>query len=134
MRLALTRVVAPLSVLLALVSVGAGLWAMIAPHAFYANAATYPPYNRHFIHDIGAFQIGLGGALLAGVLVRDALLAALVGNALGAAAHFVGHLLDRSLGGNASDPVTFGVLALGLVTLTLARWSTIAAGGSGSDP
>ena len=56
--------------LLALVSLGAGLWAMVDPHGFYANAATYPPYSRHFIHDIGAFQIGLGSCLVAGLLVR----------------------------------------------------------------
>jgi hypothetical protein len=108
--------------LLALVSLGAGLWAMVDPHGFYANAATYPPYSRHFIHDIGAFQLGLGSCLVAGLLVRDALLAVLAGNAVGAIAHFVGHVVDRSVGGHASDPVTFGVLALVFAALTLARW------------
>jgi hypothetical protein len=108
--------------LLALLLIGAGLWAMIAPHAFYSNAATYPPYNRHLIHDVGALVIGLGSCLVAGLLVRDALLAVLAGNTTGAAAHFVSHVLDRSLGGHASDPATFGVLALVLALLTLARW------------
>ena len=107
---------------LALVLVGLGLWAMIAPHGFYETAATYPPYNRHFVHDIGALLIGLGACLVAGLLVRDALLAVLAGNTAGAAAHFVSHVADRSLGGNASDPVTFGVLALLFAMLTLARW------------
>jgi hypothetical protein len=134
MRPAVARIVPPVSVVLALISIGAGLWAMIAPRSFYANAATYPPYSRHFIHDIGAFQIGLGGGLLAGVLLRDALLAALAGNALGAAAHFVGHVVDRSQGGHASDPLTFGVLALVLVALTIARWSTRDGGSDGPGP
>ena len=96
---------------------------MIAPHGFYEAAATYPPYNRHFIHDIGALLIGLGACLVAGLLVRDALLAVLAGNTIGAAAHFVSHVVDRSLGANASDPVTFGVLALVFAALTLTRWT-----------
>ncbi|MEY2443025.1 MAG: hypothetical protein QOJ46_2451 [bacterium] len=108
---------------LALLLIGAGLWAMIAPHAFYATAATYPPYNRHLVHDVGALAIGLGSCLVAGLLFRDALLAVLAGNTIGAATHFVSHVADRSLGGHASDPVTFGVLALLLALLTLARWT-----------
>ena len=109
--------------LIALLLIGAGLWAMIAPHDFYASAATYPPYNRHLVHDVGALLIGLGSCLVGGLLVGDALLAVLVGNTIGATAHFVSHLLDRSLGGHASDPVTFGVLAAVLAALTLARWT-----------
>jgi hypothetical protein len=115
------RIIRVVTAVLALLLVGVGLWALIAPHSFYENAATYPPYNRHLIHDIGALAIGLGGCLVAGLLVRDALLAVLAGNTIGAAAHFVSHVLDRSLGGNASDPVTFGILALILAALTIAR-------------
>jgi hypothetical protein len=113
-------IIGALTALLALVSLGAGLWAMIDAASFYANAATYPPFSRHFIHDIGAFQIGLGSCLLAGLLVRDALLAVLAGNAIGALAHFAGHVVDRSEG-RGSDPVTFGVLALVFVALAIAR-------------
>jgi len=116
------RIIRVVTAVLALLLVGIGLWALTAPHAFYETAATYPPYNRHLVHDIGALAIGLGSCLFAGLLVRDALLAVLAGNTIGAAAHFVSHVLDRSLGGNASDPVTFGVLALIFAALTLARW------------
>src|SRR3982751_4153370 len=118
------RTIQAMNALLALVLVGLGLWAMIAPHEFFERAATYPPYNRHFVHDIGALLIGLGSCLFAGLLVRDALLAVLAANTVGATAHFVSHVLDRSLGANASDPVTFGVLALVFAALTLARWTT----------
>ena len=121
----LPSIVKGTSALIAVLLVGLGLWAMIAPHDFYASAATYPPYNRHLVHDVGALLIGLGSCLVAGLLVRDALLAVLIGNTIGAAAHFVSHLLDRSLGGHASDPVTFGVLAAVLAALTLARWRTV---------
>lgn len=121
----LHSIVTGTTALIAVLLIGLGLWAMIAPHDFFANAATYPPYNRHLVHDVGALLIGLGSCLVAGLLVQDALLAVLIGNTIGAAAHFVSHVLDRSLGGHASDPVTFGVLAVVLAALTLARWRTL---------
>ena len=110
---------------LGLVSIAAGLWAMLGPHSFYDQAATFPPFNRHFIHDIGAFQIGLGSCLLAALALDDALLVVLMGNALGALAHFAGHVADRSIGGQSSDPFTFGVLALVIVVLTVVRWRAL---------
>ena len=54
------RVLVGLATLALVVS---GLWAMVAPEGFYASVALYPPYNRHFIHDIGAFMLGLGATL-----------------------------------------------------------------------
>lgn len=33
---------------------------MIAPRSSDLTVATFPPYNQHLLHDIGAFQIGLG--------------------------------------------------------------------------
>jgi len=111
---------------LGIISVGAGLWAMLAPHSFYDQAATFPPYIRHFIHDIGAFQIGLGGCLIAALAFSDALLVVLIGNALGAISHFAGHVADRSIGGRSSDPYTFAALAILLVVLAVARWRTSA--------
>jgi hypothetical protein len=33
--------------------VGSGLWAFTAPRSFYNTIATFEPYNRHVIHDIG---------------------------------------------------------------------------------
>jgi hypothetical protein len=118
-----TRVVQAAVVVLALVSIGAGLWAMIDARSFYLDAAPFPPYNVHFLHDIGAFQIGLGTCLVAGLRLKDALLAVLVGNAFAGVAHFIGHVVDRNNGGHASDPYVFGVLALVLIALTAARAS-----------
>jgi hypothetical protein len=107
-----------------LLLLGVGLWAMLAPESFYVIIATYPPYNAHFIHDIGAFQLGLGACLVLALVVADARLLALAGSAVGASAHFVSHLVDRNLGGQPSDPVTIGLFALLLVALTVwrARW------------
>lgn len=106
---------------LALITVTAGLWAMVSPRTFYVSLAPFPPYNTHLIHDVGAFQIGLGTCLVAGLLARDALFAVLAGNAAGATAHFVSHVVDRLDGGRDSDPAVFGALALLLILLTVRR-------------
>jgi len=109
----------------ALVLVVSGLFAMLAPETFFNTVAVYPPYNRHFIHDIGAFVLGLGSGLALALTWTDALLVALAANALGAVAHAVSHFVDRQLGGLPSDPVVMGVFALLLVGLTLWRASQV---------
>jgi hypothetical protein len=113
---------------LALISIGAGLWAMVGPRSFYLDAAPFPPYNEHLFHDIGAFQIGLGACLAASLVLKDALAVVLAGNAVGGVAHFVAHVVDRDQGGNASDPVTFGLLAALLIALTAVRLRAVARG------
>jgi hypothetical protein len=115
------RLVAAMTALIGLLSVAAGGWALAAPVTFYRLVAPFPPYSMHLIHDIGAFQLGLGAGLLAGLLLRDGLLAVLAGNSVGAAAHFASHLMDRADGGHSSDPFTIGALALLLAALTTAR-------------
>src|SRR5438034_9458111 len=97
---------------------GSGLFAMLAPEAFYNLVAMYPPYNRHFIHDIGAFMLGLGAGLGLALWITDVFLVALGANAVGGLAHFISHVVDRELGGLPTDPVTFGAFALLLVGLT----------------
>ncbi len=101
---------------------GGGAWAFVSPRGFYDAIATYPPYNQHLIHDLGAFQLGLAAALLAALLLRDALLAALAGVTVGAVVHLVAHLEDQSLGGRSTDPLTVGVIALVLLAGTCLRW------------
>jgi len=97
---------------------GSGLFALLAPEAFYNLAALYPPYNRHFIHDIGAFMLGLGAGLALALVLTDALLVGLAAATVAGVAHFVSHVMDRELGGLPTDPITFGVFALVLVGLT----------------
>ncbi|MGI9147866.1 MAG: hypothetical protein ACR2IK_15165 [Chloroflexota bacterium] len=104
-----------------LVLVGSGLWAMLSPGSFYSLVATYPPFNRHFVHDLGAFLLGLGASLVLALPVADALLVVLSANAVAGVAHFISHVVDRELGGLASDPVTIGLFALLLVGLTVWR-------------
>jgi hypothetical protein len=39
-----------------------GIWAFFAPASFAEIVAF--PYNRHLLHDVGAFQIGIGTTML----------------------------------------------------------------------
>lgn len=104
-----------------------GIWAFAAPTSFYDVVATYPPYNEHLFHDIGSFQIGIGVSAVAGVLWNSGIGVALVGGTAGAVAHAVSHMLDRDLGGRATDPLSLalfaGLLIVGLV-LHLKRSAT----------
>ena len=108
-----------------------GLWAFFAPRSFFEALATFPPYNRHFLHDVGSFQIGLGLMLLLALRWRDALFVAFAANAVGAAFHLVSHIIDQDLGGRATDPFGLGtlllVLALGVAVLQRGAADTPAA-------
>jgi hypothetical protein len=105
-----------------------GGWAFFAPESFAEQIATYPPYNEHLIHDLGAFQIGLGVAALAGLLTSNALAAVLAGIAGGSLMHGVSHLVDHGLGGRAIDPWATGLI--GLVALAGFLAATARAGRS----
>jgi hypothetical protein len=100
--------------------VGFGLWAFLSPSSFYSSVALFPPYNQHLLHDVGAFQVGLGSALLLTQLWDDALLAVLGGNALGATLHLVAHHVDRSLGGHPATDLPF---LGGLSVLLIVAWA-----------
>ena len=102
-----------------------GAWAMVAPRPFFDAVAAFEPYNEHFILDIGAFQLGLGAVLLLAALASrmDALVVALLGVGVGAAAHTVSHILGRELGGSpGTDIPVFSLLTLLLVAGGVMRW------------
>ena len=121
------RVVA---VLVGLVFVAAGAWAFATPYSFFDAAATFEPFNTHLIRDIGAFQLGLGAVLLLAVVVRDALLAALTGVAVGAVFHLLAHVIDRDLGGDPTvDIPQFAIIAALLVAAAVVRARTRRPGG-----
>lgn len=105
--------------------VAAGGWAMVDPHSFFEAVALFEPYNRHFVQDLGAFQVGLGVVLLLAAVPRraDALSVALIGVGAGAALHFVSHIVGRDLGGAPErDIPTFAVLAVLLLAAGVLRW------------
>lgn len=99
-----------------------GLWALLAPASFYEVIAPFPPYNRHFLHDAGAFQIGIGATLLLALRWRDSLLVVLAGYAIGGACHALAHLLDRQLGGRGTDaPLLLILAALAVAALLVPK-------------
>lgn len=95
-----------------------GLWAFLAPQSFFDRIAAFPPYNVHLVHDLGAFQAGIGAVLLLALVFSDALLAALAGAGVGFILHVFGHVIDASKGGKPTDP--FAVAAVMLVTVVAA--------------
>jgi hypothetical protein len=96
-----------------------GAWALLAPASFYDVVALYPPYNEHFLHDLGAFQLGLGAALLVAAAGRPGRAVALWGAAVAGTLHAVAHIVDSELGGRASDPLVLSLVAAALLAAAL---------------
>lgn len=101
-----------------------GLWAFFWPRSFHQHVAMFDPFNLHLFHDVGAFQIGVGLALVGALVWHDALSVALLGASGGALVHAVSHVLDRDLGGRGSDPWLLSLLAVLLVTALILRRRT----------
>jgi hypothetical protein len=107
-----------------------GLWPFFDSLSFYEDVADFPPYNAHFLHDVGAFQIGLGAVLVCALIwPRDALLVALLGTGVAAAFHFAAHVQDE--GGDAGQTVSLGLLAVLLLGGAVWQW-TRTRGGPGA--
>jgi hypothetical protein len=77
------------------------------------------PYHEHFLHDLGAFQLGIGATLLLALIWTDALAVALAGFLVSNSLHAINHAFDRALGGHDSDAWTLGTLSV-LVLVALA--------------
>jgi hypothetical protein len=104
-----------------------GVWAFVAPHSFFEQLAMWQPYNKHFLHDVGAFQMGLGATLLLAIFVKDSLLLALTGVSVAAVLHAIAHAIDKAPGqGRPSDPYALGLLALVLVVAAVLRARAVA--------
>ncbi|MBY8872313.1 PPOX class F420-dependent oxidoreductase [Micromonospora sp. PLK6-60] len=110
------NLVRALTALLGLITVAVGVWALTAPRSF-SEFVGFPPHE-HFVHDIGAFQFGIGATLLLALIWADPLLVALAGFLVGAVAHTVSHLMDDSLG-QSVQVALFAVLA---TVALVARW------------
>jgi PPOX class probable F420-dependent enzyme len=94
---------------------GAGLWALLAPGSF-AGFADFAPYNHHFLHDLGAFQLGIGVTLLLALIWRDALALGLAGFLVSNSVHAVNHAVDLHLGGHGhGDWIALAVVSLAVV-------------------
>jgi PPOX class probable F420-dependent enzyme len=75
-----------------------GVWCLASPGSF-AAAVAFPPHE-HFLHDAGAFQLGLAAGLLLAVIWHDALATVLAGFLLANTVHAIVHATDLELGGS----------------------------------
>jgi uncharacterized membrane protein len=116
----LARIVAALGGLSFLV---AGVWAFVHPLSFSEVVAPFPPLNVHFLRDAGAFQIGLGVALLLPLVRADALLVALAAVGTASLFHLASHVIDIDRGGEPVwDLVSLSILAGVLLLAAAVRW------------
>ena len=76
-----------------------GLWAFLAPRSFFDTLAEFEPYNRHFLHDVGSMQIGIGAGAIAAAWTLRPVVSALIGVTVFHAVHALSHIIDRDLGG-----------------------------------
>jgi PPOX class probable F420-dependent enzyme len=97
----------------------AGIWAMASPGSFAAFAG-FPP-SRHFLHDAGAFQIGIGVMLLLAAAWADAAAVALAGFFVANTVHMVNHITDLGIGGHASEVWGLGLISLLVLAALIQR-------------
>ena len=95
--------------------IGSGAWAFFAPQSFFDKLATFPPYNEHLIHDIGAISIGLGAVIVFALGNMSAIRAALLGVGVGSAVHVLSHIIDYD---HKPDPMDI----VGLTIITVATF------------
>jgi PPOX class probable F420-dependent enzyme len=93
----------------------AGWWALSAPRSF-ADAVDFPlrasdGSGDHFLHDIGAFQLGLAAALLLACVWYDVLATALAAFLVAGAVHTVNHAVDLDHGGNGAQIALLAVVS-----------------------
>lgn len=96
-----------------------GIWALIAPQSF-SDAVDWPSHE-HYLHDVGAFQIGLGIMMLLALVWRDTLAIALTAFVVSNTIHAFNHWSDLELGGRASDSPLLGALSVAGVVVLVRR-------------
>jgi hypothetical protein len=103
-----------------------GLAMLLVPMWFFVTIGTFPPFNRHYTGDMGAFQLALGAGLLFAVRT-PARYRLLIGiTAAGNLLHMLNHAYDAlishaSIGYWLSDTGPMLVLTLALL-LVSAGW------------
>jgi hypothetical protein len=105
---------------LGVLAVLGGAFAMASPEGF-SDVVAFPPHT-HFVHDLGAFQLGIGATLLLALIWTDAAAVALAGTVVGGAAHTAAHVADADLGGSGVRTVTIAVSALVAAAAFVGRW------------
>jgi PPOX class probable F420-dependent enzyme len=107
------RFVLAVTLLAGLFMSAAGGVALLAPN-WFADTAGFPRHP-HFVHDAGAFQLGIGVTLLLALAWRDGLALALAGFLVANTTHAINHAVDLNLGGHPWD--AWGLAAVSLLTV-----------------
>ena len=87
-----------------------GTWAFFGSASF-ADFVAFP-YNRHLLHDVGAFQIGIGATMLFALLWVDGVMVVLAGYVVGTGFHLASHIVDRHIGGHGYDPLVLALMVV----------------------
>jgi PPOX class probable F420-dependent enzyme len=98
---------------------GIGIWCLVDPGSF-ADLVGFPTH-QHFLHDVGAFQLGLGVGLLLSLIWADALATTLAGFIVADTVHTINHLLDLDLGGSVAQVWLLGVMSVALIAAFVIR-------------
>ena len=114
--------------------VAIALFIAIAPHAFFDSLGPYGHFNRHYLHDVAAFEGALGVGLLLAVR-RPAWRAPLL---VLAALHFAFHAVSHGADVTSADPkwvgpVEFAGLLGGAALLLLLARRALAESGDRRD-
>jgi PPOX class probable F420-dependent enzyme len=108
-----------ITALIGLLTAGIGMWCLSDPRSF-AQFAGFPAHE-HFVHDVGAFQVGLGVLLLLALIWSDALVTVLAGYIVANTVHTVNHAVDLDLGGSAFQAWALGAASVALVVAFVLR-------------
>ena len=81
-----------------------GVALLFAPRWFFENIGNFPPFNRHFLGDLGAFQLPLGVGLLWAARAPERHRSLIVVVIAGSLIHALNHLYDDLLNGFWASP------------------------------
>jgi PPOX class probable F420-dependent enzyme len=111
--------VVTLTAAVGLSTIAAGIWCLVDPRSF-AEFVKFD-FHEHFLHDVGAFQLGLGITLLLALIRADALATALAGFIVANTVHTVNHVMDLDQGGSAAEAWLLGAISIALVAAFVLR-------------
>ncbi|MFB9727601.1 hypothetical protein [Haloechinothrix salitolerans] len=126
----MNRYIATVTTLAGLATATIGVWGLVHPTSFGEFAGF--GYHEHFLHDIGAFQLGLGVTLLLAALWSDALATVLAGFLVANTAHTVNHAVDLHLGGDAWQAWALGAVSVAVAVALVLRFRQL--GNSTTEP
>ena len=111
--------VVTITALVGLLTTGIGVWCLIDPRGF-AEVVGFPAHE-HFVHDVGAFQLGFGVTLLLALIWSDALATVLAGYIVANTVHTANHVVDLDLGGSALQAWALGAASVALIIAFVLR-------------